>query len=201
MVLMAPVLEKALAATLSGGESELSALASQVASSRGSSGNALTPRPWVVALTPQGRPLTAARVRELAAREHLVIVCGHYEGMDERFVETYVHEEISIGDYVLTGGEPAALVLMDAVSRFIPGVVGTQESVQQDSFESCDEMVPGGLKAPNYTRPQIWLGKAIPEVLTSGNHGQIRLWRRAESLRRTAERRPDLLSPKSPKRD
>lgn len=149
--------------------------------------------PHVVYLSPQGKRLTAASARQLSQYPHLVLVCGHYEGVDERAVEVLVHEEISIGDYILTGGEPAALVLLDAVARFIPGVVGESASVEGDTFESPTEMVPGGLKYPVYTRPPVWRGRPVPEVLLSGHHGEIAKWRKAQSQVRTEARRPDLL--------
>jgi tRNA (guanine37-N1)-methyltransferase len=144
-------------------------------------------RPRVLVTTPQGRTLDQAWVRELAQAPHLVLVCGRYLGIDERAIETLQAEEISIGDYVLSGGEPAALVLLDAVSRLQPGVLGDQASADADAFSEAL------LAAPVYTRPDSFQGLPVPEVLKSGNHEEIRLWRRREALRRTLERRPDLL--------
>ena len=141
----------------------------------------------VVMMTPQGRVLTQARARELAQRGHLIILCGHYEGVDERARQLFVDEEISIGDYVLTGGELPAAVLIDCVARLLPGVLGSAESAEHDSFSD------GLLEHPHYTRPPEFQGLAVPEILLSGDHGKIAAWRHRESLRRTLERRPELL--------
>ena len=141
----------------------------------------------VILLTPQGAPLTQPVVEGLASLEDLILICGRYEGVDERVHEQVATMEISIGDYVLSGGELAAMVLIDAVTRLIPGVVGSIESTQDDSFST------GLLQFPQYTRPAIYDGNAVPEVLLSGNHAQIHSWRRLESLKRTLQRRPDLL--------
>jgi len=144
-------------------------------------------RERVVLLTPQGRLLCQGVVEELAGWDHLVLVCGHYEGVDERVREHLVDDEISIGDYVLTGGELPAMVLMDAVSRLVPGVLGSEESAAGESFAE------GLLEYPQWTRPLEFEGMTVPEVLVSGHHEQIRRWRRKEALRRTYRRRPDLL--------
>ena len=138
-------------------------------------------------LTPQGAPLTAARCQELAQKEHLILLSGHYEGIDERAIESEVDEEISIGDYVLTNGCIAAIVLIDAVMRFIPGVIGHPDAAKEDSFEN------GLLDAPHYTRPEVFEGKAVPEVLLQGNHAEIRKWRLSQALKKTKRVRPDLL--------
>ena len=145
-------------------------------------------RGHVILLTPQGRVFDQARAGELAARDHLVLLCGRYEGVDQRVVELFVDEEISIGDYVLTGGELPALVLLDAVTRLLPGVLGCAESA------SCDSFSRGLLKHPQYTRPREFRGEAVPEVLMSGDHAAIRDWRLLESVRRTLARRPELLA-------
>lgn len=145
------------------------------------------PRPKLL-MSPRGRPLTQERVRELAAGPGVVILCGRFEGVDQRVIEARQLEEVSIGDYILSGGEPAALVLLDAVVRLLPGVMGNEASGTEESFEN------GLLEHPHYTRPQDFEGRAIPEVLTSGNHARIAAWRRAEAERLTAERRPDLLT-------
>ena len=137
-------------------------------------------------MSPRGRPLTQARVRELAKGPGAVIVCGRFEGVDQRVIEARRLEEMSIGDYILSGGEPAALVLLDAVVRLLPGVMGNEASGDYESFEG------GLLEHPHYTRPQEFEGRPIPEVLVSGNHARIADWRRAESERLTRERRPDL---------
>ena len=144
-------------------------------------------RPRVIYLTPQAKVLTQTQVESLAREDELVLLCGHYEGIDERVLEETVTDYISIGDYVLTGGELAAAVLIDAVSRFVPGVLHNEESSQ---FESLQDNL---LEYPHYTRPEVWHGRAVPEVLRSGDHGKIEAWRREQSLKRTAERRPDLL--------
>jgi tRNA (guanine37-N1)-methyltransferase len=142
---------------------------------------------WRVLLSPQGRRLDEAKVRELAGRVDLVLLCGRYEGVDERVVETVVDEEISIGDYVLSGGEVAAMVVIEAVSRQVAGVVGLAESVEQDSFRS------GLLDHPHYTRPPVVEGLGVPPVLISGDHAAIVRWRREKALEATWTKRPDLL--------
>ncbi|WP_374310214.1 tRNA (guanosine(37)-N1)-methyltransferase TrmD [Methylocella sp.] len=139
-------------------------------------------------MSPRGRPLTQRRVRELAAGEGAVLVCGRFEGVDERVIEGRGLEEVSIGDYVLSGGELAAMVLLDACVRLLPGVMGKAESGEEESFEG------GLLEYPHYTRPREWEGRGIPPVLLSGDHGRIKAWRREEALRLTAARRPDLLA-------
>lgn len=142
----------------------------------------------VVYLSPQGRLLDQAGVEQLAQQRRLLLVAGRYEGVDERFIEAEVDEEWSIGDYVLSGGELAAMVLIDAVARLLPGVLGHESSAAQDSFAS------GLLDCPHYTRPEVWQGRAVPEVLLSGDHGAIARWRQREALGRTWLRRPDLLA-------
>ena len=142
---------------------------------------------WRVFLSPQGRRLDDAKVRELAARGDLLLMCGRYEGIDERVRQTVVDEEVSIGDYVLSGGELPAMVLIEALSRQVPGVVKLADSVEQDSFRA------GLLDHPHYTRPPVVEGLAVPEVLASGDHAAIRRWREREALRATWEKRPDLL--------
>jgi len=141
-----------------------------------------------ILLSPGGRPLTQARVQELAALPHLVLVCGRYEGVDERVAELAIDEELSLGDFVLTGGELGAAAIVDAVARFLPGVLGEPTSTDDESFSGAL------LEYPQYTRPAEFRGKAVPEVLAGGNHEAIRQWRRREALRRTARRRPDLLA-------
>ena len=141
----------------------------------------------VILLSPQGRPMTQAVVEELARVPEMVLVCGRYEGVDERVREHLVTDEISIGDYVLSGGELAAMVLIDAVSRLLPGVVGSIASTEDDSFTT------GLIQHPQYTRPAEYRGWRVPDTLLSGNHAEIARWRRRESLRKTLRRRPDLL--------
>jgi len=141
----------------------------------------------VIYMSPQGRPLDQQGVLELASRERMVIVAGRYEGIDERVVETLIDEEWSIGDYVLSGGELAALTLIDSVSRMVPGVLGHEDSAEEDSFAS------GLLDCPHYTRPEEIDGLKVPDVLLSGNHEAIRRWRLQQSLGRTWLRRPELL--------
>lgn len=140
----------------------------------------------VIYLSPQGRPLDDDLVNELASNQRLILICGRYEGVDERLISAEVDEEISIGDYVLSGGEIAAMVIIDAVARKIPGVLGHKESVEQDSY------VDGLLDCPHYTRPEEWRGMKIPEVLLSGHHENIAQWRQKQSVLRTRQRRPDL---------
>ncbi len=140
-----------------------------------------------ILLTPQGGPFHQGVAREMSTHPHWILICGRYEGLDERVRLAAVDREISIGDYVLTGGEIPALVLIDAVSRYIPGVLGCAESVEEDSFAR------GLLEYPQYTRPPVFREMAVPDVLLSGNHAQIERWRRQESLRRTLNRRPELL--------
>lgn len=143
-------------------------------------------RPKIL-MSPRGRPLTQQRVRELAAGPGAIIVCGRFEGVDQRVIEARELEEISIGDYVLAGGEVAAMVLIEAVVRLLPGVLGAAASHADESFED------GLLEYPHYTRPQVFEGREIPAVLTSGDHGKIEKWRRAESVALTKARRPDLI--------
>ena len=144
-------------------------------------------RPRVIYLTPQGQVFHQALAREWARETDLVFLCGHYEGIDERVLEEIVTDYVSIRDYVLTGGELPAMVLMDAVSRMVPGVLSNEESAQFESFQ--DNL----LEYPQYSRPEEWRGRKVPPVLLSGHHGNVDQWRREQSLRRTLERRPDLL--------
>lgn len=145
-------------------------------------------RPGVtILLTPDGELLTQQIVRELATLPRLLLVCGHYEGIDERVRETLIDRELSIGDYVLTGGELAAMVVVDAVARLVPGVIDSESIVEESHSDFL-------LEYPHYTRPAVWEGRAVPPVLLSGHHGEIARWRRAERLRRTLARRPDLLA-------
>lgn len=140
----------------------------------------------LILLSPRGRPLDQGRVRELAAGPGVTLVCGRFEGIDERVIEARGLEEVSLGDFVLSGGEPAAIALIDACVRLLPGVVGGALTLAEESFAE------GLLEYPHYTRPQVWEGRAVPEVLVSGNHAQIRAWRRQQAERLTRERRPDL---------
>ncbi|HID08070.1 MAG TPA: tRNA (guanosine(37)-N1)-methyltransferase TrmD [Armatimonadetes bacterium] len=144
-------------------------------------------KPPIILLSPQGRVLCHEVVLELARHQCLFLICGHYEGVDERVREHLATDEISVGDYVLSGGEPAAMIIIDAVSRFVPGVLGNEASLQNESFAQ------GLLEHPQYTRPRDFRGWVVPEVLISGNHQAIARWRRKESLRRTLLRRPELL--------
>lgn len=147
------------------------------------------PRPRIL-MSPRGKPLTQQRVRELADGPGAVILCGRFEGVDQRVIDARALEEVSIGDFILSGGEPAALVLLDAVVRLLPGVMGNEVSGNEESFEN------GLLEHPHYTRPQEFEGRTIPDVLTSGNHAKIAAWRLDQAKRLTAERRPDLLASK-----
>jgi tRNA (guanine37-N1)-methyltransferase len=140
----------------------------------------------VLLLSPRGQPLDQSMVRRFAAGPGVTLVCGRFEGIDERVIEARAVEEISLGDFVLSGGEPAAIALIDACVRLLPGVVGCAETLAEESF--AEEL----LEYPHYTRPQVWNGRAVPDVLVSGNHQQIRAWRRGQAERLTRERRPDL---------
>lgn len=144
-------------------------------------------KPHLVYLTPQGKTLTQERVKELAQLDNIALLCGHYEGIDERVIEELQPEEISVGDYVLTGGELPALIVADAVSRMIPGVLSNDDCFTEESHYSSL------LEYPQYTRPFEWRGRKVPEVLTTGHHANVDKWRREQSLERTAQRRPDML--------
>ena len=145
------------------------------------------PRSIVILLSPQGLRFDQPMAWKLAEYEQITLICGRYEGVDERIIASHVDMELSIGDYILSGGEPGALVVLDAVSRLVPGVLGCENSNKEDSFEG------GLLEHPQYTRPRIFNGEEVPEVLLSGDHEKIRRWRRAQSLMRTYSKRPDLL--------
>jgi tRNA (guanine37-N1)-methyltransferase len=149
--------------------------------------NAQLQKPRVILMSPAGRRFDQEWARQLSAESHLIIVCGHYEGVDHRVVEHLIDEEISIGDYVLTNGAIAAAVLVDAIVRLIPGVLGNEQSAFDDTFRE------GLLEAPQYTRPAEFRGWRVPEVLLGGNHGEIAKWRKEQSQKRTRENRPDLL--------
>ena len=146
-----------------------------------------TVKPRIILMCPQGVPYTQRIAEQLAEEEHLIFICGHYEGYDERIRQHLVTDELSIGDYVLTGGELPAMVVMDSVIRLLPGVLGNETSAVTDSFST------GLLEHPHYTRPAGFRGWSVPDVLLSGHHGEIAKWRHRESLRRTWQRRPDLL--------
>lgn len=141
-----------------------------------------------IMLTPQGKPYDQKMAEELAKENHLIFICGHYEGFDERVREHLVTDEISIGDYILTGGEIASMAIIDSIVRLLPGVLGNDESADTDSFST------GLLEYPQYTRPQDYRGLKVPETLLSGHHENIEKWRKSESLKRTIERRPDLIN-------
>ncbi len=173
MVMLAEPLEKALAAA-------------RIAQQQGG-----VAKPHVVLLSPQGRPMNHDKVMQLTALQGLVLLCGRYEAVDERLVERCVDEEISIGDFVLSGGEIAAMALIDAVVRQLPGVLGDAGSAPQDSF--ADVMQGGLLDCSHYTRPEVYEGRPVPEVLLSGHHANIMRWRREDALRNTVKKRPDLI--------
>ena len=147
-------------------------------------------RPKVVYVTPQATPITDAGIRELANEDGLIFLCGRYEGIDERLIEARVDLEVSIGDYVLSGGELAAMVIIDAMVRLLPGVLGDGQSAVEDSFSPTRD---GLLDHPHYTRPESWNGQVVPPVLMSGDHAKIQAWRRKQALKRTQERRADLM--------
>ena len=144
-------------------------------------------KPHLIYLTPQGKTLTQKRVRELAEMDNIALLCGHYEGIDERVIEELQPEEISVGDYVLTGGELPALILADSISRMLPGVLSDDECFEEESHYSSL------LEYPQYTRPYEWRGRTVPDVLLTGHHANVDKWRREQSLKRTFERRPDML--------
>ena len=144
-------------------------------------------RPYLIYMSPQGKVLTQKKVKEISQYNNLAILCGHYEGVDERFIEEFVDEQISIGDFVLTGGELPALLMADAVCRMVPGVLSDSECFEDESHYK------GLLEYPQYTRPSVWRGKKVPEVLLSGHHKNIENWRHEQSLIRTAKVRPDML--------
>lgn len=144
-------------------------------------------KPRVLHMTPQGQVFSQKMAQELAQEEDLIFLCGHYEGIDERVLEEIVTDHVSIGDYVLTGGELPAMVMIDAISRMVPGVLNNKESAQFDSFQN------GLLEYPQYSRPQEWHGRQVPEILLSGHHANVEAWRAQQSYLRTKERRPDLL--------
>lgn len=145
------------------------------------------PPPSVILLTPQGVPLKQARVKDLIGHRRLILICGRYEGVDERIADFYCDDQLSIGDYVLSGGEPAALVVLDALIRLIPEVMGCADSAKEESFED------GLLEYPQYTRPRNFRGDRVPDILFSGNHEKIGVWRRRQSLAKTFSRRPNLI--------
>lgn len=149
--------------------------------------DAIGARPHLLYMTPQGKTLTQQRVKELAELDNIAILCGHYEGIDERVIEELCPEEISVGDYVLTGGELPALIVADSVSRMLPGVLSDSECFEEESHYNSL------LEYPQYTHPAEWNGRQVPEVLLSGHHANVDKWRREQSLKRTLERRPDLL--------
>lgn len=144
-------------------------------------------KPRVIYMTPQGQVFDQTLAAELAQEDELVFLCGHYEGIDERVLEEIVTDYVSIGDYVLTGGELPAMVMMDAISRLVPGVLSNEQSAETESFQD------GLLEHPHYSRPPVWRGREVPEVLLSGHHANIEKWRREQSIVRTLERRPDML--------
>jgi tRNA (guanine37-N1)-methyltransferase len=188
MVMMAPPWIRAVRALAAEAPAPSLAGGGLAASGVGTAAAGGAPAPWRVLLSPQGTRLDDAKVRELAGRERLILLCGRYEGIDERVRLAVVDEEVSIGDYVLSGGELPAMVLIEALSRQVPGVVGLAESVANESFRD------GLLDHPHYTRPPVVEGMAVPEVLLSGDHAAIRRWRLEQARKATREKRPDLLA-------
>ena len=187
MVMQAEPVFRAYEAVTKGKDSaeESSAESSSMENSFEEKGSAKKPR--LIFLTPQGKVFSQTLAEEFAREEELIFLCGHYEGIDERVLEEIVTDNVSIGDYVLTGGELPAMVMMDAISRLVPGVLNNDVSAETESFQ--DNL----LEYPQYSRPEEWRGKKVPEVLLSGNHKKIAEWRREKSIERTLERRPDLL--------
>jgi tRNA (guanine37-N1)-methyltransferase len=182
MVMRPDVVDAAVAASMR----PVRASAQEAQGIEGALASAEAPSLPLIHLTPRGRPLDQKRVRELAAGPGVVLLCGRYEGIDERALERWELEEISLGDFVLSGGEPAAIALIDACVRLLPGVVGSATSLAEESFEQ------GLLEHPQYTRPRVWRGRDVPAVLLSGHHEKVREWRRSEAERVTKTRRPDL---------
>ena len=176
--------------TPAGGGAGMVIRADVLAASIDSVVDAHDPRPRLL-MSPRGKPLTQEMVREFSSGEGVIIICGRFEGVDERVIEARNLQEVSIGDYILSGGESAALVLLDAIVRLLPGVMGKTESGEEESFEN------GLLEYPHYTRPREWEGRSIPEILLSGDHKKIAEWRRAESERITTLKRPDLIKKRS----
>ena len=176
--------------TPAGGGAGMVIRADVLAASIDSVVDAHDPRPRLL-MSPRGKPLTQEMVREFSSGEGVIIICGRFEGVDERIIEARNLQEVSIGDYILSGGESAALVLLDAIVRLLPGVMGKTESGEEESFEN------GLLEYPHYTRPREWEGRSIPEILLSGDHKKIAEWRRAESERITTLKRPDLIKKRS----
>ncbi len=151
-----------------------------------------------ILLTPQGEVLKQERIEELATRPRLLIIAGHYEGVDERVIDELAPLEISVGDFVLSGGELPAMILIDAVVRLLPGALGHEDSAAEDSFSERDSAGRRLLDCPHYTRPQVWKDRAVPEVLLSGDHGAVEQWRMKQMIERTSQRRPDLLNDRDP---
>ena len=173
--------------TLYGGGKGMLLMAKPLADCFESICSKLNKKPYLIYPSPKGKILNQEKIKALSKYENIALVCGHYEGIDERFIETYVDEQISIGDYVLTGGELPALIIMDSISRMVPGVLSDEECYKEESHFN------GLLECPHYTKPQVWKNKAVPEVLTNGNHALIYKWRREQSLMITAKNRPDML--------
>jgi tRNA (guanine37-N1)-methyltransferase len=190
MVMRPDVVDAAVAASMRGAMQASAQNAPEIEGTPGLGGALVgaagAPSLPLIHLTPRGRPLDQKRVRELAAGPGVVLLCGRYEGIDERALEAWEPEEISLGDFVLSGGEPAAIALIDACVRLLPGVVGTAASVMEESFEQ------GLLEHPQYTRPRMWRGRDVPATLVSGHHEKVRAWRKSEAERITKARRPDL---------
>lgn len=153
--------------------------------------NEIGSKPYLIYMSPQGKVLNQQKVKQLSKLDNIAILCGHYEGVDERVIEAIVDEEISVGDYVLTGGELPALILADSIARMIPGVLANDEAMEKESHYN------GLLEYPQYTKPAVWNGMEVPAILLSGHHANIEKWRNEQSLKRTMERRPDLLNKQS----
>jgi tRNA (guanine37-N1)-methyltransferase len=158
--------------------------------------DAVPPPPVRILLSPQGELLTQERIEDLARQPRLLLIAGHYEGVDERVIDELAPLELSVGDYVLSGGELPAMILIDAIVRMLPGVLGHEDSAAEDSFARRGPMGQRLLDCPHYTRPQVWMGREVPGVLLSGDHGAVAQWRLEQMIERTRQRRPELLDPK-----
>ncbi len=194
MVLKANVLAKAWESIVQG--SEFRVQGNRNKNQKSPNSQPLTPRPLSILMSASGVPYSQQKAKDLSKLDHLIIICGHYEGVDQRFIEKYVDEEFSVGDYVLTGGEIPAMVVVDSICRLIPGVLAKPEAIDNESFSNSSLVTLHSsplLEHPHYTRPQVFEGEKVPDVLTSGNHQEIKKWCQEKSIEKTRRLRPDLI--------